>query len=793
MVRIKTCVWLAGWLFLYSTSHGQILELNPVDELPAPKTAVEEVAAEALTDEVDPPVAPQPLISLDAAEAEPAAPDANAQDEPAADEPVREVQGDPLSRGPIHEAFAEPLELTPKPTKVLKQAPPEPISEIAPDTKPDGKNMEWISGYWAWDEQRDDYIWVSGVWRKAPTGRSWVAGRWQQVDNGHQWIAGAWLKSNNDGTVARKVQPAPPPSLEEGPTSPAPSEDHFWIPGTWKYSETNEYAWRAGFWSQSHTNWVWVPDHYTWSPDGCCYVPGYWDYPWERRGTLYAPCTFNGNVNRTVRYRPSRVIDTRQWLVNLWVGPQYGHYYFGDYYGQATQSYQPWYSYYGSNRNCYDPFYSYYRWRFPSIYGIGLYGYLDGLHGYYRNNAAFRPSVSHYRFNDWYGRSRGYNSLYGDVRNLYGRLGYGNYNDRYRNRDGYRRDYLYGYGAGYRGYGYTKIKRQPKPEPRRLIGYANGQALYSDQVGKGTRGEMGLGGRYDSKGNRTSSQRELNRERDEARKREREERAWPKIQPQTAKNDRPRDRDDGGPPARRQTPDQSRLSQQRQNQQNGRPPNVRQRLTNNTPPSQTRQNQTRPSQTARNQTRPNQTRPSQTSRNQTRPNQTQPSQRGNQSPRPGQTVRNQTRPTPTPRPSQTSRPNRTPSVSRLSTPSSSNRTFTGPPNVRQQRLSQPSISRPAPRVSQPTRRPSPQPRVSQPTRRSSPQPRVSQPARVSRPAPRPQPSRPQIARPSPARSSSARSSSARSSSARSSSPSRSSSSSRSSDLMQKRMNIRGGR
>jgi hypothetical protein len=43
-----------------------------------------------------------------------------------------------LTRGPVHEAFAAPSAADPEPTATVKEKPPEPIDEVAPDFKPEG-------------------------------------------------------------------------------------------------------------------------------------------------------------------------------------------------------------------------------------------------------------------------------------------------------------------------------------------------------------------------------------------------------------------------------------------------------------------------------------------------------------------------------------------------------------------------------------------------------------------------------------------------------------------------------
>src|SRR6516165_4211700 len=69
-----------------------------------------------------------------------------------------------LARGPVHEAFAQPSVRSPRPSPIVPKQPPDPIEEMPPDQKPEGANVVWIPGYWVWDEDRNDFIWESGVW-----------------------------------------------------------------------------------------------------------------------------------------------------------------------------------------------------------------------------------------------------------------------------------------------------------------------------------------------------------------------------------------------------------------------------------------------------------------------------------------------------------------------------------------------------------------------------------------------------------------------------------------------------
>ena len=308
---------------------------------------------------------------------------------------------EPLLRGPVHEAFAEPLQLNVVASPVVPKAPPELIEELPPEIDPNS-NAIWISGYWAWDEDRDGFIWVSGVWRKQPNGRTWTAGKWVEVDGGVQWVPGFWTNSVNANKV--QVLPAPPETLEQGPTVAQPTDNHFWIPGSWQY-RNSRYAWRPGFWSPCHQDWVWVPEHYTWHPQGCRHVAGYWDYHWNSRGTLFAPTYFSNNIYRTAgyRYRPSVVVSLGSAFDHLWIRPGHGHYFIGDYYSNYNQrGYIPWYSY-SSRTRYYDPLFAYQRWALRhSIHD--LHHHYHQRHNHYHHHVNDRPYHTYRDYHHHHGR-----------------------------------------------------------------------------------------------------------------------------------------------------------------------------------------------------------------------------------------------------------------------------------------------------------------------------------------------------------------------------------------------------
>ena len=267
-----------------------------------------------------------------------------------------------LTRGPVHEAFAETITFDPEPGIVAPKAPPAAIEELPPQQRPAGANLTWIPGYWAWDDERNDFLWVSGIWRAMPPDRQWVPGYWGQSGRGFQWTSGYWADAR-----ASEIQylPEPPATVEAGPNIAATSADDMWLPGCWIWQQ-NRYAWRAGYWTTGYQDWDWVPDHYVWTPSGYIFVDGYYDYSVPRRGIVFAPVYFNAGLytQRGFSYSPSTVINPGVFVSHLFLRPGYGHYYFGDYYGSNYRSagFSPWFSFHSSHRG-YDPIYANQRWQ----------------------------------------------------------------------------------------------------------------------------------------------------------------------------------------------------------------------------------------------------------------------------------------------------------------------------------------------------------------------------------------------------------------------------------------------
>src|SRR6266496_2950505 len=144
--------------------------------------------------------------------------------------------------GPIHEAFAQPGDLKPEPGAPVPKAPPPPVPEEPPVERPDGANVQFIPGYWAWDPETNQFMWVSGTYRNVPTGRQWVPGNWVNTAEGWRWVPGFWAP---EAEPEMRYVPEPPAPLEVEPAVAPPDDSSAWVPGIWVY-RSPRFVWRPG-------------------------------------------------------------------------------------------------------------------------------------------------------------------------------------------------------------------------------------------------------------------------------------------------------------------------------------------------------------------------------------------------------------------------------------------------------------------------------------------------------------------------------------------------------------------
>jgi hypothetical protein len=293
-----------------------------------------------------------------------------------------------LSRGPLHEGFAQPARKNPRPGPVVSKKPPRAIKELPPDKKPAGKDVTWLPGYWSWDPERDDYIWVSGSWRVPPKGRRWLPGHWSQVNGGYRWVHGLWVAK---GRTKMSYLAPPPKAIDNGPTSEKPDANSFWVPGNWEY-RGGRYMWRPGYWETYRSDQVWNPAEYTWTPGGSVYNSGYWDYPLEDRGLCFAPVYFNDSWwdNGGGYYSPYWFLGHRHLLSALFFGSRWGWFFFGNWWGHHGwgRGFYPWY---GWGRGGYNGLHGYYAWA-----NRGNANWMRGMRSSYlaqRNGTAAGPRL----------------------------------------------------------------------------------------------------------------------------------------------------------------------------------------------------------------------------------------------------------------------------------------------------------------------------------------------------------------------------------------------------------------
>ncbi|NLA76054.1 MAG: BcpO-related WXXGXW repeat protein, partial [Deltaproteobacteria bacterium] len=159
--------------------------------------------------------------------------------------PVDE-QPEVQTRGPVNEAFAQPVTIEENTPFIVPKGPPADIDEDPPLDRPAGSEFAWIPGYWAWDSEKNTHIWISGCWRAVPPGKYWEPGYWAKVDGGYRWVPGFWA---NAGERGPEYLPQPPAVTYIDPPG-ADRPDMIWVPACWYWSN-GRYILRKGYWIQA--------------------------------------------------------------------------------------------------------------------------------------------------------------------------------------------------------------------------------------------------------------------------------------------------------------------------------------------------------------------------------------------------------------------------------------------------------------------------------------------------------------------------------------------------------------
>jgi hypothetical protein len=215
-----------------------------------------------------------------------------------------------LDRLMVHEAF-DCVDLEGFPVHTRRSPPPSIIERPAfgsPELL-----AQWIDGYWEWNPERADFLWITGVWRVPPPNRFWVNGYWKATDHGWLRVSGFWAGSKHDRPPFRQSLPSAAPSADR-PGQP-PGDDYFYVPGYFAPVEGG-VAFKAGFWTKGQPGWTWTPARWLYQPDGWAFIDGHWDRPLRERGAMFSPVLIEPSQRMaTYVHRPTRAVEVPAHLV----------------------------------------------------------------------------------------------------------------------------------------------------------------------------------------------------------------------------------------------------------------------------------------------------------------------------------------------------------------------------------------------------------------------------------------------------------------------------------------------
>ncbi len=93
----------------------------------------------------------------------------------------QQTQAQFVDRAAVHEAFAVLGQPIVNASPTVLATPPAPLAENPATLLRSGTNLQWISGYWSWHVELEQFVWITGLHREVPPGRRWVAGEWFEV------------------------------------------------------------------------------------------------------------------------------------------------------------------------------------------------------------------------------------------------------------------------------------------------------------------------------------------------------------------------------------------------------------------------------------------------------------------------------------------------------------------------------------------------------------------------------------------------------------------------------------
>ena len=172
-----------------------------------------------------------------------------------------------------------------------------------PGSEAPTRDAQWIEGYWAWNESRNGFDWVTGTWRVPPPGKFWVNGYWRHDTAGWTRVPGFWSKGRLAPVQRRDATAMAPDQIRTGPPSerpketvgPAPGLGFFYIAGEY-VPQGSKVVWKPGFWYPSQPGWEWMPAHWVRQASGWVFREGYWNQLGRTPGPLPRDRSFSGGA-----------------------------------------------------------------------------------------------------------------------------------------------------------------------------------------------------------------------------------------------------------------------------------------------------------------------------------------------------------------------------------------------------------------------------------------------------------------------------------------------------------------
>lgn len=188
--------------------------------------------------------------------------------------PPRPEADDTKAEPPTHEALLPPATRTREMRAPM--SPPPPPEERPTEDSPDPR-ATWVPGYWSWDQARNDFVWVGGVWQVPPRDSIWVGGRWMRDPVGWYRVAGSWGRRRAASTVGRVDwrKAGPPAEHPDDVPGPAPGPDYFLVAGHYA-PDGDGLVWKSSFWARVQDGWDWVPARWVRRSGGWGFRAGYW-------------------------------------------------------------------------------------------------------------------------------------------------------------------------------------------------------------------------------------------------------------------------------------------------------------------------------------------------------------------------------------------------------------------------------------------------------------------------------------------------------------------------------------